>query len=90
MLFSACPLSSSILHLANNVINLSSQGLGAEYLVWRISLNGDWVEGIENKWRISHFLFSILVATSVELAIQGNFLCLPMIAVSMFKLGFPG
>jgi len=64
-------------------------GLGAEYLVWRMSLTSDWDEGIENKWRMAQFLFPILVATSVGLAIQGNFLCLPMLAVSIFKLGFP-
>lgn len=64
-------------------------GFGSEYLVWRMFLNGEWDEEKENKWRVAQFLFPILVGTSVGLATQGNFLCLPMLAASMWKLGFP-
>ena len=64
-------------------------GLGMEYLVWRMLLNGGWDEDTENKWKVAQFVFPILVATSVGLATTGNYLCLPIMAVSMFKMGFP-
>ena len=65
-------------------------GLGAEYLVWRILLRGNLDEDKEKKWRVAQLVFPILVGTSIGLATQGIFLSLPLLAASMWKLGFPG
>ena len=65
-------------------------GLGAEYLVWRILLSGKLDEDEEKKWRVAQFVFTLLVGTSIGLATQGIFLSLPLLAASMWKLGFPG
>lgn len=64
-------------------------GLGAEYLVWRMFLTSEWNAEIEHKWKVAQFVFPILVGTAMGLATQGNFLCLPFLAASMWKLGFP-
>ena len=69
--------------------SIKLEGLGLEYFVWRSILNGIWDEGKENMWRVAQFLFPILVGTSVGLSIEGNFLCLPILTLSMWKLGFP-
>jgi len=65
-------------------------GLGSEYLLWRVFLNGDWDQGKENKWRVAQSVFPILMGSAVDLATQGNFLYLPILAASMWKLEFPG
>jgi len=65
------------------------EGLGLEYFVWRSVLNGIWDDGKEHMWRVAQFLFPILVGTAVGLSIEGNFLCLPVLTLSMWKLGFP-
>ena len=91
-------MQSMILHVASTITeltlthlhNLSNlEGLGLEYFVWRSVLNDVWDERKENVWRVAQFLFPILVGTSVGLSIEGNFLCLPLLALSMWKLGFP-
>ena len=64
-------------------------GLGFEYLVWRLLLNGNWDEEIENKWKVAQFVFPLLLAISVGLAAAGNYLCLPIMVVSLWKMGFP-
>ena len=58
--------------------------------MWRMFLNGDWGGEKGNKWRVAQFLFPILAGTSVGLATQYNYACLPMLAASMWKLGFSG
>ena len=65
-------------------------GLGSEFLVWRILLSGNLDEDKEKKWHVAQFVFPILVGTSIGLATQGIFLSLPLLATSMWKLGFPG
>ena len=65
-------------------------GLGLEYLVWRMLLTGDWNEVKENRWMIAQFLFSLLTATAIGLASQGNYLALPCLVIAMWKCGFPG
>jgi|SaaInl74LU_5_DNA_1037368.scaffolds.fasta_scaffold04319_3 hypothetical protein len=88
-------MKSTILDVASTITELTLthlsnlEGLGLEYFVWRSVLNDVWDEGKENVWRVAQFLFPILVGTSVGLSIEGNFLCLPLLALSMWKLGFP-
>ena len=65
-------------------------GLGLEYLVWRMLLTGDWDEVKENRWMMAQFLFSLLTATAIGLASQGNYLALPCLVIAMWKCGFPG
>jgi hypothetical protein len=65
-------------------------GLGMEYLVWRMVLKGDWDEEKEHRWWAAQFVFPILAATTVGLANTGNFLALPFLVITMWKLGFPG
>ncbi len=65
-------------------------GLGMKYLVWRMVLKGDWDEDKEHRWRAAQFVFPILGATTVGLANTGNFLALPFLVITMWKLGFPG
>lgn len=71
------------------ILSPKSIGIGSEYLVWRIFLSDGWDEAKENKWRVAQFVFPILVGTAGGLCVQGNFLCLPILAVSMWKMGFP-
>ena len=52
-------------------------------------LDGDWDKEEEHSWKAAQSVFPILVATSVGLATAGNYLCLPILVVSMWKLGFP-
>ena len=44
----------------------------------------------KNKWKFVQFLFSLLSATAIGLAIQGNYLALPCLVITMRKCGFPG
>ncbi|GFH55455.1 hypothetical protein CTEN210_11931 [Chaetoceros tenuissimus] len=64
-------------------------GFGSEYLVWRIVLSGEWDEEMEWKWKVAQFVFPILAATTLGLAISGNFFAIPLIVAAMWKLGFP-
>ena len=58
--------------------------------MWTMFLHGDWNQDKENKWKVAQFAFPILGATTVGLANTGNFLALPFLVVTMWKLGFPG
>ena len=71
-------------------VTMMFAGLGMEYLVWRMVLKGDWDEDKEHRWRAAQFVFPILGATTVGLANTGNFLALPFLVITMWKLGFPG
>ena len=65
-------------------------GLGMEYLVWRIMLGGEWNQQKENRWRVAQFVFPLLSATTMGLANTANFLCMPLLVVTLWKAGFPG
>jgi len=64
-------------------------GLGSEVFVWMIFLEGKWDQDKEDKWKIAQFLFPLLGATTVGLAISHNYLAVPMLVVTMWKFGFP-
>lgn len=64
-------------------------GFGSEYLVWRIVLAGEWDEAMEWKWKVAQFLFPMLAATTLGLAISSNYFAVPLIVAAMWKLGFP-
>lgn len=70
-------------------VTMVSAGLGGEYLVWKIMLSGDWDEQREWYWKAAQFIFPILGATTVGLANTGNYLALPFLVITMWKLGFP-
>ena len=65
-------------------------GLGMEYMVWRMVLKGDWDKDTEHRWWAAQFVFPILAATTMGLATTGNFLALPFLVITCWKLGFPG
>ncbi len=61
-------------------------GLGTEYLIWQMFLQGEWNDAIELKWRTAQFLFPLLGNTTVGFAITGNFWALPFLVATMWKL----
>eukprot|EP00581_Thalassiosira_minuscula_P007307 CAMPEP_0183702746 /NCGR_PEP_ID=MMETSP0737-20130205/751_1 /TAXON_ID=385413 /ORGANISM="Thalassiosira miniscula, Strain CCMP1093" /LENGTH=672 /DNA_ID=CAMNT_0025929413 /DNA_START=139 /DNA_END=2157 /DNA_ORIENTATION=+ len=70
-------------------ITMELAGIGMEYLVWRIMLAGDWSKKKEDYWKVAQFVFPLATATGLGLAISGNYLAMPLIVLSLWKMGFP-
>jgi hypothetical protein len=60
-------------------ITLVLSGVGSEYLVWRMYLQGEWNNALELKWRAAQFIFPLLCLTALGLAITGDFWALPFL-----------
>ena len=63
-------------------------GLGLELFVWIYYLD-TWCEQHEALWRFAQLLFPLLLTTTLGLAIQANYLALPVMVVGLWKFGFP-
>ena len=63
-------------------------GLGLELFFWIYYLD-TWCEQHEALWRFAQLLFPLLLTTTLGLAIQANYLALPVMVVGLWKFGFP-
>eukprot|EP00581_Thalassiosira_minuscula_P002991 CAMPEP_0183742550 /NCGR_PEP_ID=MMETSP0737-20130205/64759_1 /TAXON_ID=385413 /ORGANISM="Thalassiosira miniscula, Strain CCMP1093" /LENGTH=840 /DNA_ID=CAMNT_0025978137 /DNA_START=297 /DNA_END=2819 /DNA_ORIENTATION=- len=70
-------------------VTMELAGLGMEYLVWRIMLAGNWCKKKQDYWKVAQFVFPLATATGLGLAVSGNSLALPVIVLSLWKVGFP-
>lgn len=76
-------------------ITMVMTGLGLEFLVWISCLSPKHEQGFgwSARWAFSwyavQFVFSLLVAAALGLAINGNFLSMPLLTIAVWKFGFP-
>lgn len=69
-------------------ITLESAGVGLEYVVWHYLLQ-IWDKKREAMWIFAQFVFSLLVAATIGLALARDFLAMPFLVMGMWKFGFP-
>lgn len=64
-------------------------GFGLEGFVSVMYMTGEWSDMHENLWKLVNFVFPLLGITFFGLAMNGNYLALPLMVVTIWKFGFP-
>jgi len=64
-------------------------GFGLEVFVWFQFIHIEWSQRVERLWRLVQFVFPLMLASALGMALRGNFLSLIFAVLGLWKFGFP-